>query len=53
MKTLLRGRILTFHADPAEADDNHRYIEDGAIVVENGIIVGVGDYSDLADPTLP
>jgi guanine deaminase len=53
MKTLLRGRILTFHADPAETDDNHRYIEDGAILVENGIIAGIGAYSELADPALP
>ena len=42
MKTLLRGRILTFHADPAETHDNHLYIEDGAIVVEDGIIIGIG-----------
>jgi guanine deaminase len=53
MKILLRGRILTFHADPVETDDNHRYIEDGALVVDGGIIVGVGDYSELADPALP
>ena len=53
MKTLLRGRILTFHADPAETDDNHLYIEDGAIVVEDGIIIGIGDYSELADSALP
>jgi cytosine/adenosine deaminase-related metal-dependent hydrolase len=53
MTTLLRGRILTFHGDPAETEDNHRYIEDGAILVENGIIVGIGDYSELADSALP
>jgi guanine deaminase len=53
MKTLLRGRILTFHADPAETEDNHRYIEDGAIIVENGVIVGIGNYSELADSALP
>jgi guanine deaminase len=50
MKTLLRGRILTFHADPAETEDNHRYIEDGAILVEDGVIAGVGRYSELFDP---
>jgi guanine deaminase len=53
MKTLLRGRILTFHADLAETEDNHRYIEDGAIIVENGVIVGIGNYSELADSALP
>jgi guanine deaminase len=53
MKTLLRGRILTFHVDPAGTDDNHLYIEERAILVENGIIVGKGGYSKLADPALP
>jgi guanine deaminase len=52
MKTLLRGRLLTFHADPAETEDNHRYIEDGALVVENGRIAALGRYSDLAAPEM-
>ncbi|MDE3175917.1 MAG: guanine deaminase [Pseudomonadota bacterium] len=50
MKTLLRGRLLTFHADPAETADNHRYIEDGALVIENGRISALGRYTDLAAP---
>jgi guanine deaminase len=50
MKTLLRGRLLSFHADPAETQDNHRYIEDGALVVENGRIAALGSYADLAEP---
>ena len=50
MKTLLRGRLLSFHADPAERQDNHRYIEDGALVVVDGRIAAVGSYSDLAEP---
>jgi len=50
MKTLLRGRLLTFHADPAESEDNHRYIEDGALIVENGRIAAIGRYADLAAP---
>ena len=50
MKTLLRGRILTFHADPAETEDSHRYIEDGAILVEDGVIAGLGTYRDLSEP---
>jgi len=50
MKTLLRGRLLSFHADPAETADNHRYIEDGALVVEHGRIAALGRYGDLAEP---
>ncbi len=50
MKTLLRGRILTFHADPTESEDNHRYIEDGAILVESGRIVRVGSYAEVSEP---
>ncbi|MCK0195373.1 guanine deaminase [Ancylobacter sp. 6x-1] len=46
-RTLLRGRILTFHADPAETEDNHRYIEDGAILVADGIIEAVGSHDEL------
>jgi guanine deaminase len=53
MQQLIRGRILGFHADPAETDDNHTYLEDGAILIENGKIVAVGDYADLARPDLP
>ena len=52
MKTLLRGRLLTFHADPAETEDNHRYIEDGALVVEIGRFAALGRYSDLAAPEM-
>ena len=33
MKTLLRGRVLTFHADPAVTENNHRDIEDGALAI--------------------
>ncbi|HRO16398.1 MAG TPA: guanine deaminase, partial [Paracoccus sp. (in: a-proteobacteria)] len=47
MKTLLRGRVLSFHADPHETADNHRYLEDGAILIEDGRIAAVGDYADL------
>ena len=53
MQHLIRGRVLDFHADPAETDDNHRFWEDGAIVVQDGKIMAVGDYADLARPDLP
>lgn len=40
----LRGRILSFHADPRLAGDDgsHRYIEDGIVHVVDGRIVAVG-----------
>src|SRR3954466_8196739 len=50
MKTLLRGRLLSFHADPAETLDNHIYIEDGALVLEHGRIAALGNYAELAEP---
>ncbi|GGF63465.1 guanine deaminase [Paracoccus acridae] len=48
MQQLIRGRVLGFHADPNDTQDNHRYLEDGAILVEDGRILAVGDYADLA-----
>lgn len=52
MQQLIRGRVLDFHADPAETEDNHRYLEDGAILIEDGKIVAVDDYAALARPGL-
>ncbi|MDB9804455.1 guanine deaminase [bacterium] len=48
--TLLRGRILTFHHEPTDADDTaaYRYIEDGAILMSEGVIVASGAHSDVA-----
>ena len=37
MQQLIRGRVLSFHADPFESADNHRYIEDGAILMNLGL----------------
>lgn len=53
MQQLIRGRVLGFHADPAETDDNHLYHEDGAILIEDGRILAVGDHASLAQPGLP
>jgi len=53
MKHLIRGRTLSFHADPAISSDAWRYIEDGAILIENGKIEAIGTYADLGDPALP
>ena len=53
MQQLIRGRILGFHADPTDTDDNHLYLEDGAILIEDGRILAVDDYAKLARPGLP
>ena len=50
---LLRGRVLTFHADPAQVEDSFTYIEDGAIVIDGGLIEAVGEHAALAGPDLP
>ena len=52
MQQLIRGRVLGFHADPHDTQDNHRYIEDGAILVEDGLLRAVGDYASLREPGL-
>ncbi len=49
MKTLIRGRVLSFHADPADTADNHRFWENGAILVQDGRIIAVGDHADVRD----
>ncbi|SDG51063.1 guanine deaminase [Pelagibacterium luteolum] len=45
---ILRGRVLTFVSEPNGPDDHesYRYIEDGAVVVDQGQIVSVGEYND-------
>ncbi|MGZ3216269.1 guanine deaminase [Paracoccus sp. T5] len=48
MQQLIRGQVLDFHADPQDSADNHRFWEDGAILVEDGRILAVGDHADLA-----
>ena len=50
MQQLIRGRVLDFHADPAETADNHRYLEDGAVLIDDGRILAVDDYAVLARP---
>ncbi len=49
----LRGRLLWFVGDPHEMGEAaHRYVEDGLVVVESGIIRAVGEAADLL-ATLP
>lgn len=56
--TLLRGRVLTFHHEPAGPDDTdaYSYIEDGAVLMRDGMILDSGDYqnvsADAGDATL-
>ncbi|WP_343504552.1 guanine deaminase [Alloyangia pacifica] len=60
MKTdqvLLRGRILSFNAEPQSPDDHaaYRYIEDGAILIAGGMIRASGAFDQLARqaPSVP
>ncbi|MEZ5714809.1 MAG: guanine deaminase [Paracoccaceae bacterium] len=46
--TLLRGRVLSFHAEPQGADEScFTYIEDGAVLIRDGLIERRGSYGDL------
>ncbi|MFD1796579.1 guanine deaminase [Paracoccus aurantiacus] len=47
MTVLIRGRVLTFHADPAEVADAFTYLNDGAVLVQDAKVVAVGDYAEL------
>ena len=49
-RRLLRGRLLSFHAEPQGPDDTGAltYLEDGAILVADGLIRAVGEYGDIA-----
>ena len=53
-KTLIRARLLTFLREPQAADDHssYRYEEDGAVLVEGGMILKAGTYADIA-PAAP
>jgi len=46
---LLRGRLLTFHAEPQGPDDTgaYSYIEDGALVIGGGVIRAAGTYAAM------
>ncbi|WP_332700668.1 guanine deaminase [Devosia sp.] len=52
-RTILRGRVLTFVSEPQGVDDtaSYRYLEDGAITIEDGKIIAVGDFvsDDIAE----
>ena len=48
-RRLLRGRILTFHREPEGPEDTgaFAYIEDGALIVANGLIQAIGAFPDV------
>ncbi|MEX0350666.1 MAG: guanine deaminase [Paracoccaceae bacterium] len=48
-QTLLRGRVLNFHAEPQHGDDTnaYSYIEDGAVLVRDGLIRKTGDFAEV------
>jgi len=47
---LLRGRLLTFHHAPMDAEDKaaYSYIEDGAVLMRGGMIAASGPFADVA-----
>ncbi|MDF1584875.1 guanine deaminase [Marinimicrococcus flavescens] len=51
----LRGRLLSFVGDPADAGAgaSHRHIEDGLVVIEDGLIRAVGEAHDLLGGLVP
>ncbi|NGP18279.1 guanine deaminase [Devosia aurantiaca] len=46
-RTILRGRVLSFHRVPEGPDDaaSYLYLEDGAVSIEDGKVVAVGDFA--------
>lgn len=49
-QTILRGRILDFHAEPQDEGDTdaYSYIEDGAILLDGGQIIARGDFTSIS-----
>ncbi len=47
---LVRGRVLTFTDEPKNAEDtaSYKYIEDGAVLIKDGKIIKLGDYSEVS-----
>lgn len=53
-KTILRGRVLSFSEEPEHADDSgaFTYIEDGAVVLADGLIEATCAFNALTDTDL-
>ena len=47
---LIRGRLLSFERAPEHADDHdsYLYVEDGAVLVRDGLIVASGEYDEVS-----
>lgn len=47
-RTILRGRVLSFHRAPQGLDDaqSYLYLDDGAVSIEDGLVVAVGAFSE-------
>ncbi len=47
---LIRGRLLSFKAEPRSIDDHDAYLfeEDGAVLVEGGVILASGSFAEVA-----
>lgn len=47
---LIRARLLSFHREPEGISDasSYRYIEDGGVLVAEGKIADLGDYTEVA-----
>ncbi len=51
--TAIRGQMLHFLSDPAkDGDKAWQYLEDGLMLIENGVIIGFGEAATLL-PDLP
>jgi guanine deaminase len=50
IRRLIRGRLLSFHAEPQGPDDHGAFthVEDGALILDGGLIEAMGEYRDLA-----
>jgi guanine deaminase len=53
--TLLRGRLLSFRREPEGLDDDgaYLYIEDGGLLLQDGLITMAGEFADLSDNAPP
>ncbi|WP_170325588.1 guanine deaminase [Ruegeria arenilitoris] len=47
---LLRGRLLTFHREPLNGEDSdaYTYLEDGALLIRDGIIQDTGPFTEIS-----
>lgn len=48
-KKALRGQLLSFHHDPFlhGLEASYQYLSDGAVIIENGIIIAVGEAATI------